>query len=121
MEGVAIGEPAERVNAALGLTPRRCPPGPLDHLRESFPEGWTPASVDVALEQLEEQTAERWVYPIDSEPAQCAGPTTRTEVGVSTEGTILWSVAVLGGSVLRLPPTVSPAGTDSVAAARDPQ
>lgn len=112
MERVELGDRAERVNEVIGVDPTRCPAAPLDHLRESFPEGWTVASIDVALEQLEAQTAERRVYPVEGAVAECGGVTTRTEVGVAPDGTVLWIMPVLGRSVLRLPPTVTPAGVE---------
>ena len=116
MGEVTIGDPANRVTELLGVSPTACRAGPLDHLRESFPEGWTPASIDVALEQLAVETAERWVYPIEGAVAECGGVTSRTEVGVTQEGTVLWTVAVLGRSALELPPTLTPAGVEAEAA-----
>lgn len=117
MDRVELGDPAERVNEVIGVGPTRCPAGPLDHLQESFSEGWPPASIDVALEELEAQTSERWVYPVEGATAECGGVTTRTEVGVAPDGTVLWIMPVLGRSVLRLPTTVTPAGIDTAAAA----
>lgn len=105
------GQPASGVTSALGIQPVVCPPRPLDHLRESFPEGWAPAAVDVALEQLAAETMERWVYPMRAgRQVQCSGDGARTEVGVSPDSSIVWVIAVVGRTTVRLPPTYSPSG-----------
>lgn len=106
------GQPAAGVTAVLGIEPAVCPARPLDHLRGSFPEGWAPAAVDVALEQLAAETTQRWVYPMrEGGEAPCTGDDARTEVGVAADSTILWVIPVVGRTTLELPPTYSPSGS----------
>lgn len=111
MSRIGLGAPVSTVDEAIETTPTRCPVGPLGYLRASFPEGWTEAAIDVALEQLEAQTSERRVYPLNGgDPVSCTGDAGRTEVGVAADGTILWTVAVLGLTRIELPPALTPAG-----------
>jgi hypothetical protein len=111
MDRVRIGDDAENALAALGIEPRRCPGGDLGHLRASFPEGFSDAAIDVSLERLGEVTAERWVFELDgSAPEFCAPSPRRTELGVDAEGRVVWVVAVLGRSAVRLPESHAPAG-----------
>lgn len=114
MGDVEVGQPAAGLDALLGIAHTACPVGELGHLRESFPQGWSPAAIDVALEQLHSQTLERWVYPVGDAQPSCDGRSEQTEVGVGRDGSIVWSLPILGNSVLELPPTVTPAGVDSL-------
>ena len=112
IDGVPLGSPAESVTAAIGSQPAVCPGSPLGHLAVSFPDGWAQAAIDVALESLEANTAERWVYSMDPDVTPtCADTGERTEIGVTADGTILWSVSVFGSSPVELPPTLTPSGT----------
>lgn len=113
---VEVGDRAADVTGILGVEPTRCEVGTLAHLRESFGEGWPAAAVDVALEQLASQTAERWVYPLSGEAPDCGGEGFQTELGVGANGEIVWWISVVGHSMIELPPTVTPAGVDSTAA-----
>jgi hypothetical protein len=111
MDRVAIGDPAEEVIALLGREPLRCPVDDLGHLRPSFPEGWPAAAVDVAIENLEAATTERWLFATGLEtPEMCVPVQRNTEVGVDAGGLIVWTVAQLGRSPLRLPSDLTPAG-----------
>ncbi len=111
VNSVEIGEPAGRVANVTGASIIPCPVAPLDHLSESFPDGWPPAAVDVALERLEVETAERWVLELDEEDNGGCGPVTdRTEIGVAADGTLLWTFALLGTTPVRLPPWITPSG-----------
>jgi len=112
MERVRLGDPADHASEVLGLEPLRCPAGDLGHLRSSFPEGWPPAAVDVALEELRRATAERRVYGADGAAALCAPTPGQTEIGVDEDDVIVWTVPVLGRSALRLPPGLSPSGVE---------
>lgn len=116
MEGIRVGGAAESVTMALEIQPTVCRVGSLAHLRGSFGAGWPEASLDVAIEELAALSAERWVYPIGNGVADCAGADGQTEVGVDSAGSIVWQVAEVGRTVIELPPTVAPAGVDSVAA-----
>lgn len=113
---VEIGHRAEDVSATLGMDPTVCDVGTLAHLRESFPEGWPTASVDVALEALAAQTVERWVYPVSGGATDCGGGAAQTELGVGQDGAIIWWVSIVGRSTIELPPSVTPAGVDSASA-----
>ena len=116
LSDVSVGDPATAADAAVGAPGTSCEVGDLAHLRESFPDGWSPAAVDVALEQLATQTVERRVYSIGTGAVVCDQPAERTEVGVAQDGTILWMIPVLGRTALELPPSVTPAGVDEEAA-----
>ncbi|MQA92761.1 MAG: hypothetical protein GEU90_21490 [Gemmatimonas sp.] len=113
LEALRLGESADAVTALLGVEPSVCSNEPLDHLRGSFPEGWPVAAVDVALEELRAETAERWVYPVGtSTVAPCLGDEPRTEIGVAADSSVLWSISVLGRSPLQLPSGFTPAGVE---------
>jgi hypothetical protein len=117
LEDVEVGDLAENVTAAVGLEPRSCPTGTLDHLRGSFTEDWSPAAVDVALERLVSLTRERWVYPLRANnETSCDGAEPQTEIGVGLDGSIVWSVAVAGRTTLRLPLGMTPAGVTGASA-----
>jgi hypothetical protein len=100
------------VVAVVGTRPVRCPVGTLEQLRESFPDGWAPAAVDVALERLRSGTRERWIYSLDpDEPSRCeVAEEGRTEIGVGPDGRVLWYVAITGKTFLVLPEEYAPSG-----------
>lgn len=110
MEEVRVGMPAAAAIDAIGEEPMRCPSDSLSHLRAGFPEGWPDAAKDVAVEQLEAATAERWVFPIGGTEAGCSFSGERTEIGVDGAGAVLWSVAAIGRTAIVLPPDLAPAG-----------
>ena len=118
MERIALGDGGERVVELLAAEPLRCPGTDLGHLRESFPEGWSSAAVDLAIERLGQVTAERWVFSTDGAPvAMCTSTDRVTEVGIDSGGAVVWLVPVLGRSFVRVPPWLQPGGpsdTDSV-------
>ncbi|MEX2584571.1 MAG: hypothetical protein WD766_14985 [Gemmatimonadota bacterium] len=115
MQRVQIGDSVQRVTEVLAMDAERCPGSELDHLRESFPEGWPAASIDVATETLTQLTQERLVYPlVEGREVLCSGSEQRTEIGIAEDGTVLWSVAVLGRTTLQLPGWVTPAGAEEV-------
>ena len=103
-----------RVAQILGSPPARCPAGGLDHLRERFPTGTPPAAVEQALARLQDETAERWVYPLErGERAGCTPRRGSTEIGFDREGHVLWYVPVTGRVALEVPPEYLPAATDN--------
>jgi hypothetical protein len=111
VDRVQVGEPGERATEVIGLEPRRCPADDLGHLRNSFAEGWPQAAVDVALEELERLTTERWVYAESAQAvAGCEARPGQTEVGIGEDGTVVWTLPVFGRSALRTPPWLTPAG-----------
>jgi hypothetical protein len=113
LAGLRLGQPAARATELVGIQPTVCPPGSLEHLRASFPEGWPAGSIDVALEQLSAGTTERWVYPVGrAAVAPCVGDEARTEIGVTPDGRVLWSVAVIGRTPLQMPAELAPAGVE---------
>ena len=116
LRGVPIGAPAADLGTEFAGGPVRCPGDSLDHLRDSFPEGWSPAAIDVAIDALEARTSQRWVYDVDgATAADCRPSPRRTEVGVTTDGFVLWFVPELGTSPIALPPSVTPSGVDDSA------
>lgn len=117
LEPIRIGDPASRVAEQVRAEPHRCPGDRLDHLRQSFPEGWTPAGVDMALERFAAVTASRWVFAVgDAPPLLCGRTEHQTEIGVDSAGTIVWFVPILGRTPLQLPSWLQPAGIDSTVA-----
>jgi hypothetical protein len=112
IERIDLGTEAEMALRAIGQEPTRCPQAPLGHLAASFPEGWPTAAVDVALEQLETATHERWVVPMrEGQSPSCAGQANQSEVGVDSAGAVIWTIAQVGRTTIRLPPWLTPAGT----------
>jgi hypothetical protein len=113
MERVVVGDPGSRAEEVLGMVAVRCPVESLEHLRGSFPEGWSPAAVDVGLEALEQVTAERWVFTsVRGGSPTCAALTGQTEIGVDSAGTIVWTAPVVGRSLLAVPTWLTPSGVD---------
>ena len=115
MESVVYGSSAERIETILGVVPTSCPADDLSHLEASFPEGWPAASVSVALERLAAETAERWIFPLDADDEAevlCSAVEPRTEVGIGPEGTVIWSIVVLGSTPIDLPPWAEPGADD---------
>jgi hypothetical protein len=111
MARVQVGDPVQRAVEVTGVEALRCPADSLGHLRASFPDGWPPAAVDVAIETLQAGTAERWLFPLEArEAGSCAAEEGRTEVGVDSLGAVVWFVPLLGSSPLALPPGMAPAG-----------
>jgi hypothetical protein len=111
MDRVQFGDPAERATEVIGFEPRRCPGDDLVHLRNSFAEGWPQAAVDVALEELERVTTERWVYAESAQAAAtCEARPNQSEVGIGEDGTVVWTLPIFGRSALRTPPWLTPSG-----------
>ena len=110
MDDLALGDPMERVASVLGPPAARCPSGSLAHLAGSFPPGWPAPSVETTLQALAEETGDRWVYPLDdNDAAGCTPVDGQTEIGLDTEGRLLWYVTIMGESPLELPERFAPA------------
>jgi hypothetical protein len=108
MERIRVGDEVARVEELLGPA-QRCPVNGLAHLRTRFADEWPVAAVDVALQRLSRETAERWVYPVDARrPADCAGGEGNTEIGIGRDGRVLWYVTITGKTGLRLPDDYTP-------------
>jgi hypothetical protein len=106
---LAVGDTTARAVERLGATPTRCRVGSLDHLQGRFPPGWTAAAQARAIEWLEEQTAERWVYPVEAgRTVSCSQTDGVTELGIGPDGRLLWIVPVGGRQPLQLPETLEP-------------
>lgn len=81
------------VRALLGAPGATCATGGLEHLGRRFPTGTPPAAVEDAVARLQQETAQRWVYPFDEDdPVGCVPPGGATEVGFDRRGRVLWYV-----------------------------
>ena len=113
VDRLAPGDHMGRVAQVLGPPGARCAAGDLSRFAGSFPPGWPSAAVETTLQALEQETADRWVYPLDEDEAVSCTPTEGwTEIGLDAEGSVLWLVAITGESPLRLPDRFTPAATD---------
>ena len=116
VENLEVGDSSTQVVQTLGSPSARCPGQELSHLQETFPPGWPAAAVQTTLQELGEQTRERWVYPMN--PRRAAGCTPsdgQTEIGVDAEGRVLWIVGVVGKTPLQLPEDYAPADAQGAA------
>jgi hypothetical protein len=107
-EEVKLGSSAEEAQAVIGSVPARCPTGSLAHLEGSFPEGWSPPSVFGGVEWLQEVTRERLVFALGSSAPVCEGAANQSEIGLDSVGAVIWTVAEVGRTPLRLPPWMTP-------------
>jgi hypothetical protein len=108
-----LGDSQARVTEILGPPGARCQTGDLSHLSQSFPPGWPPPSVETTLQTLGEETASRWIYPLDpDDPAECTPADGQTEIGIDAGGALLWYVTITGESPLQLPERFEPAAAD---------
>ena len=114
MEDVVPGDTAAVVVGLLGEPAARC--SGVAHLRDAFPPGWPTAAVQTALQRLEAETAERWVYPVGRGTPDCAPADGRTEVGIDGRGRVLWTIPVTGRTPVRLPADMTPAAPDGTPA-----
>lgn len=111
-----IGDSISRVEELLGPEVTHCPVGSLQHLQSSFPTGWPGASIQAALPALAKRTRERWVYSLGKDQrADCAAVDGVTEIGVGSDGRLVWYIAVTGKTTLILPEDLSPAGPEGSA------
>jgi hypothetical protein len=106
---VGIGDDSAYVREALGVVGRRCPARELEHLRDRFASGLPPAALEYGMGRLHVETAERWVLPLEGEPARCLPSAGSTEIGLDASGRVLWIVPVTGRTPLRLPAGLIPA------------
>jgi hypothetical protein len=108
VDRLAIGLEASNVAQLLGPAPATCAVGSLDHLRRSFPVGSPPATVEGTIGRMQDETAQRWVYPLDARdpggPSACTRRSNATEIGLDREQRVLWYVAITGRTSLELPP-----------------
>jgi hypothetical protein len=110
MSRIEIGDEGRRVVTLLG-EPTECAARSLEHLRPALPAGWPPPAKEAAIAAMTEETAIRWVYPLDdSDPGDCAGEGEQTEIGLDAERRVLWFVSVTGRTTLELPPRYTPEG-----------
>lgn len=103
-----------QVIALMGRPAATCPTGSLDHLRERFPTGTPPATVDQALARMQAETVERWVYPVkvkEGEKVGCTPGNGATEVGLDRNRRVLWYVPTMGRRPVVAPERILPAGT----------
>lgn len=111
---VALGNTTEQVARQLGRPAAVCPVGGLEHLQERFPTGTPPATAEQALARMQQETAERWIYPLETEAGAKAGCTPRqgdTEIGLDRNGRVLWYVPVTGRRPVVAPDRILPAGS----------
>lgn len=110
VDDLVVGDHAARVQALLGPPPATCPGGTLEHLAARFPTGTPPATVEGALERMQAETAERWVYPLDrGDRVGCVPGEGTTEVGFDRERRVLWYVPVTGRVAIVVPEEYLPA------------
>lgn len=113
MGDLELNDPASRVTELMGAPGARCPGSSVAHLARSFPPGWPASATEAALQEMGEETRERWVYPISlRRTASCAPRDGQTEIGVGRDGRVLWYVVVVGKTPLQLPDTYSPAAPE---------
>jgi hypothetical protein len=106
---LAVGDTTARIVEQLGASPTRCTGASLAHLKGRFPPGWSAAAQERAIEWLEEQTTERWVYPLETgRRVSCAETEAVTDLGIGDDGRLLWIVPVVGRQPLQLPETLEP-------------
>jgi hypothetical protein len=90
--GIQPGDDSTAVLSRLGDKPQRCPPGEMQHVYNAF-EGSIPRTTrEAALEQIRQQTSARWIYPARG----CTPSQGDTEVGLGTDGRVLWLVPATG-------------------------
>jgi hypothetical protein len=114
VEKVELGFSAEQVTGQLGEPGVVCPVGGLEHLQERFPTGTPPATAEQALARMQQETAERWVYPLETEAGTKVGCTPRpgdTEIGLDRNRRVLWYVPVTGRRPVVAPDRILPAGS----------
>lgn len=101
---LSLGQDGARVESILGAPPATCTTGSLEHLAHRFPTGTPPAAAEDALQRMQRETAERWVYPLhDDEPAGCVPRAGATEVGLDEHRRVLWYVPVTGKVAIVVP------------------
>ncbi len=111
---VEIGHNAQQVRGQLGPPGAVCPVGGLEHLQERFPTGTPPATAEQALARMQQETAQRWIYPLKTEAGVKVGCTPRggdTEIGLDRSGRVLWYVPVTGRRPVVAPDRILPGGT----------
>jgi hypothetical protein len=109
LRGLEVGDTVTQVTERLGQPPFVCATGALAHLAGQFPPGWPAAAQSRAIEQLRQETAERWVFPLrETATDPCAAPRNATEVGVGPDRRVHWLVPLEGREPLRLPPEYAP-------------
>jgi hypothetical protein len=114
MGKVQLGQEAEQVIRHLGKPGAVCPVGSLAHLQERFPTGTPPATAEQALARMQQETAERWIYPLKTKTGAKVGCTPRrgdTEIGLGRNRRVLWYVPVTGRRPVVAPDRILPAGT----------
>ncbi len=109
---LALGSDTAQVTTLLGDPPARCPAGGMEHLRDRFPTGTPLPAMEQALDRLQAETAQRWVYPDErGERAGCTPRHGATEIGVDRSGRVRWYVPATGRIPLVLPEGYLPAAT----------
>lgn len=100
---LAPGLASATVVERLGPPPVRCAVGELDRLQAQFPDEFAPAMAGEAINRMEADTGERWVYPSRGQTPGCDAGDGATEIGFGRDGRILWLVPVTGRTPVRLP------------------
>jgi hypothetical protein len=109
LRGIEAGDSATLLVERLGTPPHVCPTGTLAHLEGQFPAGWPAAAQTRAIEELRQQTGERWLYPLrEKNTNPCSIPQGSTEAGIARDGRVLWLLPLHGRQPLRLPPEFAP-------------
>lgn len=110
VEDLAIGTDSAVVLRELG-EPVRCAAGDMRHFRSAFPADWPRPVTELAAADLGARTAERWVYAINPRTRiPCDSDEEHTEIGIDSEGRVLWHVALTGKTAVVLPEAYTPSG-----------
>ena len=111
MDDLAVGADSTEVLRLLGAAPTRCAPTLPPTLRSGLPEDLPPATVENVLGRMQEETRERWLYPISFRRSlACGAREAHTELGIGDDGRVLWYVAITGKTPLELPEHYIPVG-----------
>ena len=110
MGRVEVGDDTAQVVQLLG-DPVRCGAPSAELVRGGLPRDWPPPAVGSTIDRLEQETTQRWVYPINPRRRiPCETDEEHTEVGIDRDGRVLWFIAVTGRTGIALPESYSPSG-----------
>lgn len=113
VEDLELGDDSLQVLTALG-TPVRCPPRSADVIRGGFPGDWPAPAIESALERMQEETAQRWIYAINPRKRlPCSTEKAHTEIGIGKDGRVLWYIPVTGRTSIELPEDYTPSSAAS--------
>ena len=113
LEELAIGTDTAAVIRSLG-DPVRCAPGELERFREGFPTDWPRPVTELAIADIGARTAQRWIYAINLRTRlRCDSDEAHTEIGIGSDGRVLWHIAVTGETTVEVPEAYTPSGGES--------